>query len=163
MRSVLPLNHHLSSSTALYLGLPLENGKLELTLRRNAGAPISTSLVFRVLPPNTLGAFILGGKMLLPERIKNSSRPPAVPSHSPPRESQTKQSEKRKNSRTRSSRSPIWRREPRRMKERPGSMNVNGRFGVARWMATRLRVTVCVWRALLRDELTGVCQSTITE
>lgn len=42
------------------------------------------------------------------------------------------------------------------MKERPGSMNVNGRFGVARWTEIRLRVTVCVWRALLRDELTVV-------
>ncbi len=44
------------------------------------------------------------------------------------------------------------------MKERPGSMNVNGRFGVARWMATRVRVRVCVWRAVLRDVLTWVCQ-----
>ena len=110
MRSALPLNHPFSSSVALYLGLPLENGKLELALRRNAGAPISTSLVLRILPPNTLSAFALGGKVLLPERKKNSSRPLAVPSHSPPRESQTKQSEKTKNSRKRSSRSPIWRR-----------------------------------------------------
>ena len=162
MRSVLPLNHHFSSSIPLCLGFPLGNAKLELELRRNGEAPISTSLVFLILPPNTLRPLGLDGEMLLPERRRNSSRLPAMPSHSPPRESQTRQSEKRKNSRTRSSRSPIWRREPRLMKERPGSMNVNGRFGVARWMARRLRVTVCVWRALLREVLTRVCQSKMT-
>src|SRR5258708_1881700 len=106
MRSVLPLNRHFSFSTPLYLGLPLGKAKLELALRRNWGVPISTSLVFLILPSNTLSPLGLDGEMLPAERSRNSSRLLAMPSQYPSRESQTRQSEKRKNSRTRSSRSP---------------------------------------------------------
>lgn len=55
--------------------------------------------------------------------------------------SQMRQSEKRRNSRSRGwSLRSIWRRGPRLRRVRPGSISWNGRFGVARCRARRERV-----------------------
>ena len=121
---------------------PLENGKLELALRRNAGAPISTSLLnwsMRCLDVADCTEVRTWREDAAPRTEKEflTSAGSAFPfsTTGEPNEAVGEDEEL-----------PYALESVADLEERPGSLNANGRFGVARWMATRM--TVCVWRAL---------------